>query len=88
MRVVLTRAPVLRQRVADHSRAKFEKADLPILPVELVQRTAFPTMTYTGEPPFVSDPCGGAAINVDALAEEVAKLTALKLRPRDTAVAA
>lgn len=81
-RVVLTRTPVLRQRVADHSRAQFEKADLPILPVELVQRTAFQTMTYTGEPPFIADPVGGAASNVDALAEAVAGLIGLSLGPR------
>lgn len=47
-RVVLTRTPVLRQRVAEHSRAQFVKAGLPVLSVELVQRTAFQTMTYTG----------------------------------------
>ena len=81
MRVVLTRAPVLRQRVADHSRAQFEKANLPILPIELLQRTAFQTMTYTGEPPFMSDPGGGAAANVDALAEAVAALVGLRIAP-------
>jgi chromosome partitioning protein len=82
IRVVLTRTPVLRQRVADHSRSQFEKAGLPILPVELVQRTAFQAMTYTGQPPFLSDPGGGAAANVDALAEAVASLVGLRLVPR------
>ena len=48
-RVVLSRTPVLRQRVADHSRAQFTRAGLPLLPVELVQRAAFQSMTYTGE---------------------------------------
>ena len=82
IRVVLTRTPVLRQRVADHSRSQFEKAGLPILPIELVQRTAFQAMTYTGQPPFLADPGGGAAANVDALAEAVAELVGLKLRAR------
>jgi chromosome partitioning protein len=82
IRVVLTRTPVLRQRVADHSRSQFERADLPILPVELVQRTAFQTMTYTGQPPFLSDPYGGAALNVDALADAVAGVVGLSLKQR------
>ena len=80
--VVLTRTPVLRQRVADHSRSQFEKADLPLLPVELVQRAAFQTMTYTGQPPFLAEPAGGAAINVDALADAIAKLIGLATHAR------
>lgn len=76
-RVVLSRTPVLRQRVAEHSRAQFAKAGLPLLAVELVQRTAFQSMTYTGEPPFRQDPAGGAAANVEALADEVAALLGL-----------
>lgn len=47
-RVVLSRTPVLRQRVAEHSRSQFVRAGLPLLSVELVQRTAFQAMTYTG----------------------------------------
>jgi len=84
-RVVLTRTPVLRQRVADHSRSQFEKVDLPILAVELVQRTAFQTMTYTGVPPFLSEPHGGAAANVDALADAVAHLVGLPIHARERA---
>lgn len=80
--VVLTRTPVLRQRVADHSRTQFEKADLPLLPVELVQRAAFQTMTYTGQPPFLADPSGGAAANVDALVDAIARLIGLDTHPR------
>ena len=78
VRVVLTRTPVLRQRVAEHSRAQFDRVGLPVLPVELVQRTAFQTMTYTGQPPFVADPNGGAAQNVEALAAAVAELVGLQ----------
>ena len=80
-RVVLSRTPVLRQRVADHSRSQFHKAGLPLLGVELVQRTAFQAMTYTGEPPFRQDPAGGAAANVEALVDEVAGLLDLTLPP-------
>jgi len=70
-RVVLSRTPVLRQRVADHSRTQFVRAGLPLLPVELVQRTAFQTMTYTGEPPFRQQGGEAAADNVVKLADEV-----------------
>ena len=80
--VVLTRTPVLRQRVAVHSRAQFEKANLPLLPVELVQRAAFQTMTYTGQPPFLAEPAGGAAANVEALADAVGALIGLNLHTR------
>jgi chromosome partitioning protein len=79
VRVVLTRTPVLRQRVAEHSRAQFEKAGLPLLPVELVQRTAFQTMTYTGAPPFRAEPGGGAAANVEALVDAVAVIVGLDI---------
>ena len=77
VRVVLTRAPVLRQRVAEHSRAQFDKAGLPVLPVELVQRTAFQTMTYTGVPPADAEPGGGAAMNVEALVIAVAEIVGI-----------
>jgi chromosome partitioning protein len=70
-RVVLSRTPVLRQRVAEHSRSQFIKAGLPMLSTELVQRTAFQTMTYSGEPPFVQESSGGAARNVEAITDEV-----------------
>ena len=77
IRVVLTRAPVLRQRVAEHSRAQFDKAGLPVLPVELVQRTAFQAMTYTGVPPADAEPGGGAAMNVEALVTAVAEIVGI-----------
>jgi chromosome partitioning protein len=78
VRVVLTRTPVLRQRVAEHSRAQFDKVGLPILPVELVQRTAFQTMTYTGVPPFQAEPSGGAASNVETLINAVIDIVGIK----------
>jgi chromosome partitioning protein len=78
-RVVLSRTPVLRQRVAEHSRSQFQKAGLPMLGVELVQRTAFQTMTYSGEPPFQQDPNSGATRNVEALADEVVAILGLPL---------
>jgi len=78
-RVVLSRTPVLRQRVAEHSRSQFMKAGLPMLNIELVQRTAFQTMTYSGEPPFAQEPTGGAARNVEALTDEVVAILGMTL---------
>jgi len=63
--VVLSRTPVLRQRVADHSRAQFVRAGLPLLNIELVQRAAFQSMTYTG--------------NVASLADEVLEIVGLDI---------
>jgi hypothetical protein len=70
-RVVLSRTPVLRQRVAEHSRAQFVRAGLPLLPVELVQRAAFQSMTYTGEPPYLQQGGEAAAANVRSLTDAV-----------------
>src|SRR6202044_3662825 len=78
-RVVLSRTPVLRQRVADHSRAQFVRAGLPLLPVELVQRAAFQSMTYTGKPPYRQDGADQAASNVASLTDAVLALLALDL---------
>ncbi len=80
-RVVLSRTPVLRQRVADHSRAQFERAGLPLLPVELVQRAAFQSMTYTGQPPWRQDGGEQAAANVASLVDEVLNIVGLDLPP-------
>jgi chromosome partitioning protein len=84
-RVVLTRTPVLRQKVAEHSRAQFERAGLPLLVVELVHRVAFQTMTYTGQPPYAADPAGGAAANVTALADAVAGILGMPVPAREVA---
>jgi chromosome partitioning protein len=80
-RVVLSRTPVLRQRVADHSRAQFDRAGLPVLPVELVQRAAFQSMTYTGKPPWRQDGGEQAAANVSSLVDEVLNIIGLQLPP-------
>jgi chromosome partitioning protein len=42
LRVILTRTPVLRQRVTGHSRAQFEKAGLQVLPVAICPPKCFP----------------------------------------------
>jgi chromosome partitioning protein len=78
-RVVLSRTPVLRQRVADHSRAQFVRAGLPLLPVELVQRAAFQSMTYTGKPPWLQDGGEQAAANVASLVDEILRIIGLPL---------
>jgi chromosome partitioning protein len=96
-RVVLSRTPVLRQRVADHSRSQFVRADLPLLPVELVQRAAFQSMTYTGKPPYLQEGGEHAAANVASLADQVLAIIGLHLpatasagetRPENTAATA
>ena len=87
-RVVLSRTPVLRQRVADHSRAQFVRAGLPLLPVELVQRAAFQSMTYTGKPPWLQDGGEQAAANVASLVDEVLRIVGLTLPAEATAAAA
>jgi len=73
-RVVLSRTPVLKQRVVEHSRKQFAERGLPMMSAELMERTAFRLMTYTGTPPWEDDPEGGAAANVNALGDEVASL--------------
>lgn len=78
-RVVLTRTPVLRQRVTEHSRRQFEQRGLAMLSTELVERAAFRMMTYTGKSPHDEDAEGNAAGNVEALAVEVAALVGLVL---------
>jgi hypothetical protein len=37
-------------------------------------------MTYTGVPPFQSDPGGGAAANIEALVDAVAGVVGLQVR--------
>jgi len=71
----------LRQRVADHSRAQFLRAGLPLLPVELVQRAAFQSMTYSGKPPWRQDGGEQAAANVGSLVDEVLGIIGLHLPP-------
>jgi chromosome partitioning protein len=78
-RVVLSRTPVLRQRVADHSRAQFVRTGLPLLQIELVQRAAFQSMTYTGRPPYRQEGGEQAAANVASLADEVLDIIGLRL---------
>ncbi len=78
-RVVLSRTPVLRQRVAVHSRAQFVRAGLPLLPIELVQRAAFQSMTYTGKPPWLQAGGEQAAANVASLVDELLGIIGLHL---------
>ncbi len=77
LRVILTRTPVLKQHVTAHSKAQFEKAGLPVLPVELVHRNAFQAMTYTGKEPYLVDPNSGASENVEAITDSVAEVLGL-----------
>jgi chromosome partitioning protein len=77
LKVILTRTPVLKQRITQHSKVQFENAGLSVLPVELVHRNAFQSMTYTGREPFADDPSSGAAENVEAITDAVASLLGL-----------
>ncbi len=79
-RVVLSRTPVLRQRVAEHSRAQFIRAALPVLAVELLQRAAFQTMTYTGQPPWRQANAQAAAANVAGMADAILDILGIGLR--------
>ena len=85
LKVILTRTPVLKQRITQHSKAQFEKAGLSVPPVELVHRNAFQSMTYTGCEPFAVDPTSGAAENVEAITDAVASLLGLAARRAEVA---
>lgn len=87
-RVVLSRTPVLRQRVADHSRAQFIRAELPLLQIELVQRAAFQSMTYNGQPPYRQQGGEQAAANVMRLTDAVLAIIGLDLPAADHSAAA
>jgi chromosome partitioning protein len=87
-RVVLSRTPVLRQRVAEHSRAQFVRAALPLLPIELVQRAAFQSMTYSGRPPYQQEGGEAAAENVTRLTDAVLAIIGLDLPAADHVAAA
>jgi chromosome partitioning protein len=78
-RVVLSRTPVLKQHVADHTREQFVRSGLPVLPVELLHRAAFQSMTYTGNPPYRQAGGGQAAANVASFADEVLAVMGLNL---------
>lgn len=75
-RIVFTRTPVLRQRVAEHSREQFKRAGLPLLPVEIMERVAFREMTYSGRSPQATAPDGAAAANIKAFTSAVLELVA------------
>lgn len=71
-RVLLARTPPLGNTHAHrHSKSEFAATGFPMLPVELIERTAFRDMTFTGLTPTLADPEGAAAANVVALADAV-----------------
>ena len=79
-RILMTKTPpAIRMRIAAHSRAQFEKRGLKVLAVELQERVAFREMTYTREPPNVTMPLSTAAMNIQALTDEIEVV--LGLRP-------
>src|ERR1700761_3905132 len=76
-RIVFTRTPVLRQRVAEHSREQFKRAGLKLLQVEIMERAAFREMTYSGRSPQATAPDGAAAANIEAFTDAVLDLVTL-----------
>lgn len=67
--VVTKTPPGIKPRVLAHSRQEIEKLGIPLLPVELLQRSAFQEMTYNGRPPALQDGQGAAAENVRAMVD-------------------
>ncbi|MBF0332918.1 MAG: ParA family protein [Alphaproteobacteria bacterium] len=76
-RVVLTRtSPSFATRAARETRQAFERAAVPLLGVEFLERVAFKEATFTGAAPSLDDPTSPAAKNVAALCAEVLALLA------------
>lgn len=76
-RVVLSRtSPSFATRSAKETRLAFERAGVPLLKVEFLERVAFKEATFTGAAPSLDDPASPAARNIAALGEEVLALLA------------
>lgn len=70
--VLLTKTPAgIRPRVIEHSRRQLEQRGIPVLAAELVERTVFREMTFSGRLPHQVDGQGNAAANVQAVASEI-----------------
>jgi chromosome partitioning protein len=70
-RFILTRMPVLASRAAAHSRRELEAKGIPLMKTELLERTAFRDMTFTGVVPRLVEANGNAARNVQAITQEI-----------------
>lgn len=71
-RVVLTMTPpAIRTRATKNARETFLQAGIPLLDVELMERTAFKEMTFTGIAPNSVDTNSNAAHNVRAIVAEI-----------------
>lgn len=71
-RVVLTMTPpAFRTRVTKNARETFTQAGIPLLDAELMERTAFKEMTFTGVAPNSLDANSNAALNVRAIVTEI-----------------
>jgi chromosome partitioning protein len=70
--VLFTRTPpAIRTRAQEHVRRQYEKAGLPILRNEFMERVAFKEMSFSGLPPNLTDRDGNAARNVIAVCDEI-----------------
>ena len=63
--------PGFESKSARHVRESLEGQGLPILKSVLMERAAFREMYITGQVPRQTDPTGGPAANISALAVEV-----------------
>ncbi|MCF8506873.1 MAG: AAA family ATPase [Caulobacter sp.] len=76
-RVVMTRtSPSFATRSAKETRTAFERAGVPLLKVEFLERVAFKEATFTGSAPSLDAPDSPAGRNVAALCGEVLSLMA------------
>ncbi|MBF0307451.1 MAG: ParA family protein [Alphaproteobacteria bacterium] len=76
-RVVLSRtSPSFATRAAKETRQAFERAGVPLLGVEFLERVAFKEATFTGSAPALDQPTSPAAKNVAALVKEILALLA------------
>lgn len=70
--VLLTKTPAgIRPRVIEHSRRQLVQRGIPVLMAELVERTVFREMTFSGRLPHQVEGQGNAAANVEAVATEI-----------------
>jgi chromosome partitioning protein len=70
--VLFTRTPpAIRTRAQEHVRKQYEKASIPILRNEFMERVAFKEMGFNGASPNLAERDGNAARNVIAVCDEI-----------------
>jgi len=64
-------SPAIKTKAQQHVRRQYERAGIPILRAELMERTALKEMGFTGLPPNLTDRQGNAGQNVIAVVDEI-----------------